>query len=495
MPASAAIQRDLDQREAAARFLLERIDYERSRAMPYDPHRLGLDRMRVLLGRLGRPDQGLPVVHVAGTKGKGSTSAMIAAALSAAGLRTGLFTSPHLDGVEERMRIDGQPCSPDDLVELIDLVRPAVETMDGGREEELQNAKCKMQNANSGETAQSPRPKTQDPRPLIPNPQSLIPSSPTYFEITTAMALLHFARQKARAAVLEVGLGGRLDATNVCAPQLSVITSISFDHTQQLGNTLAAIAREKAGIIKPGVPVVSGVTAAEPREVIRQICRERGCRLIERQTDFDFDYEPPRRLELADACGVLHYRAPDGCRAFSLRLAGRHQAANAALAVAALDQLRRSGWQVPDAAIGTALAGLTWPARIEVVARRPAIVLDGAHNVASVEALLETLDACFAPARRILIFAASRDKDHHGMLRRLLGRFDEILLTQYLDNPRAMPAEELERLAAQIDGRRRPVYAGPAAAWEAARRLAAPEDLLCVSGSFFIAAEIRRLLV
>ncbi|MGD0900804.1 MAG: folylpolyglutamate synthase/dihydrofolate synthase family protein, partial [Thermoguttaceae bacterium] len=430
------IEPNLAQQEAAIRFLLDRIDYERSGAIPYDPHRLGLDRMEELLDRLGRPDRGLPVVHVAGTKGKGSTSAMIAAALSAAGLRTGLYTSPHLEGVEERMRIDGHPCDPGELVDLIDLVRPAVEDMD-----QFSGRAC---------------------------PPC---TGPTYFEITTAMALLHFARQEAQAAVLEVGLGGRLDATNVCTPQVSVITSISFDHTQQLGDTLASIAREKAGIIKPGVPVVSGVTDEEPREVIRQICRERGCRLIERGSDFDFDYEPPRHLERADARGLVRLRTkggaagggalivpsgrrdlrtsgtPGGAREFSLALPGRHQAANAAVAVAALDELGRAGWKVHEAAIRTALAELRWPARIEVVARRPAVVLDAAHNVASIEALVETLSQCFAARRRILIFAASRDKDHRGMLQRLVGRFDDILLTRYLDNPRAAPPEELEAVA------------------------------------------------
>jgi dihydrofolate synthase/folylpolyglutamate synthase len=297
-------QRDSSQREAALRFLLDRIDYERSAAMPYDPPRLGLDRMRALLDQLGRPDRALPIVHVAGTKGKGSTSAMIAAALAAAGLRTGLFTSPHLDGLEERMRVDGRPCPPHNLLELLALVRPVIESMDRG----------------------------------APG------AGPTYFQITTAMALVHFARQKAQAAVLEVGLGGRLDATNVCRPQVSVITSISFDHTAQLGNTLAAIAAEKGGIIKPGVPVVSGVTAAEPRDVLRTICRERQCRLIELGADFDFDYQPPRHLEQADAAGQVCVRTADGRREFALRLPGRHQAANAAVAVASLDELRRQGW-------------------------------------------------------------------------------------------------------------------------------------------------------
>ena len=440
------------------RFLFDRIDYERSRAMPYDPRRMGLDRVEQLLDRLGRPQDGLRLVHVAGTKGKGSTSAMIAAALSAAGYRTGLFTSPHLDRIEERMAVDGSPCEPDEFVDLLQRVRPAVETMDH-----------EMAADGSGR------------------------SGPTYFEITTAMALLRFAACKADAAVLEVGLGGRLDATNVCTPLVSVITSISFDHTQQLGNTLAAIAREKAGIVKSGVPLVSGVIAPEPREVIRETCRRLGCRLIELGTDFAFDYEPPRHLQRAAACGRLDFRMAGRRQTYHLGLAGRHQAANAAVAISALAQLQEAGLNLPERAIREAIEQLRWPARIEVVARRPAIVLDAAHNVASVEALVQTLDESFSCGRRLLIFATTADKDHRGMLGRLVGHFDEIYFTRYLDNPRGVPPEQLEAIAAELSGRRWPICPEPADAWEAARQAASPEDLVCITGSFFIAAEIRRL--
>ena len=227
-------------RADALQFLLGRENYERWQKMPYDPARMGIERMRQLLEAIGSPQENLPIVHVAGTKGKGSTAAMIAAALSAAGYRTGLFTSPHLERIEQRIAIDGQPCTAEEFTALLELLRPAVDTLD--------------RRAAEGR------------------------SGPTFFEIVTAMAFLHFSRKKVQAAVLEVGLGGRLDATNVCQPTVSVITSISFDHTQQLGNTLAAIAGEKAGIIKPGVPVVSGVVQVEARNVIRQACQKTGSR-------------------------------------------------------------------------------------------------------------------------------------------------------------------------------------------------------------------------
>jgi dihydrofolate synthase/folylpolyglutamate synthase len=298
----------LGERDAALRFLYGRVDYERVQSFPYDSEELKLDRMRQLLHRLGNPQQDLQVVHVAGTKGKGSTSAMLAAILTAAGYRTGLFTSPHLEQIEERLAIDGRICSSAELVDLVRQVRPVVEAMD--RE-------------GSGWPSAN---------------------SPTFFEITTAMALLYFASRKTAVVVLEVGLGGRLDSTNVCRPRVSVITSISLDHMRQLGNTTEAIAWEKAGIIKPGVPLVSGVATPGPREVIRWICRRRHAPLAELGLDFSFEYTPPQRLESAPAMGALdfHYHSLGraySCSGLAMGLLGRHQAANAATALAALDEL------------------------------------------------------------------------------------------------------------------------------------------------------------
>ncbi len=460
-------------RADALKFLLGRENYERWRSVPYDPARMGLQRMRQLLEELGSPERGLPIVHVAGTKGKGSTSAMIAASLSAAGYRTGLFTSPHLDEIEQRIAIDGQPCEADEFTALVDLVRPAAAALD--------------RRAESGQ------------------------SGPTFFEITTAMALLHFRRQNAQAAVLEVGLGGRLDATNVCQPVVAVVTNISLDHTQQLGNTLWAIAGEKAGIIKPGVPVVSGVVEPEARDTIREVCRKRGSRLVERDTDFTFDYRPPQHLEREAGNGQVVYRQmttqagslrddadtqAGSLRygvSFELALPGRHQAANAATALATLDVLRQASWRVPRAAVQRALAGLSVPARVQVISRRPAVVLDAAHNVASIRALVETLEESFSAARRLLIFATTRDKDVRGMLQCLCEHFDEVYFTRYSESSRAVPPEELQQAAEELTGRRWPAMDRPAAAWEAARRSATANDLICTTGSFFLAAEMKSI--
>ncbi|MBN1393733.1 MAG: bifunctional folylpolyglutamate synthase/dihydrofolate synthase, partial [Pirellulales bacterium] len=461
----------------AENFLAGRINFERIRSMPNSEAALKLDRMRELLQRLGNPQNSLPIVHVAGTKGKGSTSAMIAAVLTAAGYRVGLFTSPHIERVEQRMAVDGRPCPPEEFAALVETVRPAVEAMDRA--------------AAAG------------------NPPEL---GPTYFEIITALALLHFSRRSVDAAVLEVGMGGRLDSTNVCPPRLSIITSISLDHTQQLGNTLESIAAEKAGIIKPGATVVSGVRDQGPREVIKKITNAAGCRLVELGVDFDFEYHPPRHLERAPMPAQFNFISPlpqagerPGVRAlkskkFTLSLPGRHQAANAAVALAAIKELRRDGWTVPDAAIRSGLADVECPARVEVVSRRPAVVLDAAHNAASIEALVAVLNESFSVNRRILIFAATQDKDISGMLRVLLANFDHIIFTCYTNNPRGVPPEEL-KLSVGVAVKLPPQHsisplpqAGegpgvravtmeiaptPADAWRLASRLAQPDDLIC----------------
>lgn len=436
--------------EQAVEYLYSRINYERVHVESYSARDFKLDRMQQLLDRLGNPHAGLPAVHIAGTKGKGSTAAMVAAIAQAAGLRVGLFTSPHISAFEERMQVDGQPPSPEKLVELVRGVLDPVAAMD--------KAPGRM--------------------------------SPTYFEIATAMAWRYFAEQRVDLVVLEVGLGGRLDATNLCRPEVSVITSISRDHTALLGNTLAEIAREKAGIIKPGVPVVSGVRAEEARAVVEQTSRDHGCRLI--QLDHDLHYT----LAADNAASRVTVRTP--WREWSdlrVPLVGAHQGANAALAVGVADVLRDRGWAISPEAVPAGLAAVRWPARIEVLRTRPTVIVDAAHNWASVGALLDTLRAGFSARRRILVFSATRDKDVAGLLRRLVGAFDTLILTQYQSNPRVVPVAELHRLLTTLSDAPAHVTPDPSAAWKLARRLAGPDDLVCITGSFFIAAELRELIL
>lgn len=448
-----------DSYQSALAFLYDRINYERAQTMPYERRALDLERMRELLTRLGGPDDELPIVHVAGTKGKGSTSAMFAAMLTAAGFRTGLYTSPHLERLEERFQVDGQLCSADELVSLVETLRPIVADMDG----------------RAGGAAP---------------PES----GPTYFDLTTALALTHFARRRVDAAVLEVGLGGRLDSTNVCRPRVTVITSISYDHTKQLGNTLSAIAREKAGIAKPGVPLVCGVMENEPRGVIEARCREVGAPLMQLGRDFDFAYHPAALEEAGREHGRIDFISTvSGRRRANIEvgLLGRHQAANAAVALAALDELARQGWSFDEGAIARGLAGVRWPARVEVVGRRPIVVLDAAHNVASAMALVATLQENFRARRRILVFGTSRDKDVPGMLNALLPHFDEVVLTRYQNNPRGVAAEELAGQAERLGAKPARICSEPAAAWDAIHAIAQEDDLVCITGSFFVAAEMR----
>ena len=457
---------------SALDFLLGRINYERTSAVPYRTGAFKLDRMRALLALLGDPHLGLAAVHIAGTKGKGSTAAMLAGVLQAAGLRTGLYTSPHLNCIEERIAIDGLPCSREDFARLAAALEEAVGRL--------------------------PHDASQGEHP-----------DPTFFEVTTAMAFLHYAQQKVDAAVLEVGLGGRLDSTNVCRPSVTVITSISFDHTRQLGNTLAAIAGEKAGIIKPRVSVVSGVVNDEPREVIRRVAREQGAPLFERGWAFDFAWQAAGAADVVDyfePAGSPEFELPEfELREVSLAMLGRHQAANAATAIAALRRLQTQGWTIGEAAIRRGLSLARCPARIEVALKRPTVIVDVAHNVASIQALVDVVAERFGSRRKTLVFASSKDKDSAGMLRLLLPRFDEVVLTQYVHNPRAMPPDQLRQQAlaalAKVEGedaapsQQIHIAPTPGEAWALARRLARPDDLVCITGSFFLAAELRPLVL
>jgi dihydrofolate synthase/folylpolyglutamate synthase len=441
-------------------YLYGRLNYERL-GMPKAPEELRLRRLRRLLRKLGDPHLDLRIIHVAGTKGKGSTAAMLAAALTASGLRTGLYCSPHLHRLEERFTIDGNPASPSELVTLVDVVREAVEQLE-------QDAP------------------TEDHRGL------------TFFEITTAMGLSYFARRGARAVVLEVGMGGRLDSTNVVHPVLSIITSISFDHTRQLGNTLAAIATEKAGILKRGRPAVSGVRDIDARRSIRRVADSRRCSLHELGVDFWYESIAPAHPIHRPTTGSVEARTwrTDWGRV-NLPLLGAHQAHNAAVALAALDV-----WSEvqPRLAVGRSdvvrgFATLQWPARVEVLGQNPWLVIDGAHNVASAVALADALRTCFPPTRRTLVFGTTREKDLEGQLRALLPCFDVIIATQYVENPRAVAPETIAASVFDLDGRSARIASDPAEALELARQLTAPEDLICVTGSLFLAAEARAVVL
>lgn len=442
--------------DEAMPFWFRRINYEQRPPQIGD---LKLDRMRTLLHWLGDPQDRFRFIHVAGSKGKGSVSAMLANILQTEGFRVGLFTSPHLGHVAERVQVDQVPISQAELTTHLTEIRDA----------------CHF-NTRS--------------RP------SLEPEL-TFFEIGTAIGFLHFVRRRCDFGVVEVGLGGRFDTTNVCTPLLSIITSISFDHMQFLGNTLAEIAMEKAGIVKPGRPCVSGVRGDESRRVIEATCRERRSPLLQIDADFHARTEPGLFDGTVERWPTVQVRTRQrDWPAMTLKLIGAHQASNAAVVVAAVEELRRLGTPIRDHSVRDGLATVRWPARLEIVGRQPLILLDGAHNLASAEAVVRTLKESF-PLRgeRWLVFAGSRDKDLVGMLAVLAPVFDRIVLTRFLNNPRALPAEQLQAMVPPEKRAACVLTETPQEAVQAIRARCQPNDQVLACGSLFLVGELRPLLV
>lgn len=443
--------------EQALAFLHSRINYERTSAS-LSATDFKLDRMRHLLDQLSNPQERIPAVHIAGTKGKGSTAAMMAAALQQSGYTVGLFTSPHLEHFEERVQVNGRCIDPDSLVRLVRVLAEVTARID-----------------------------TESPG-----------LNPTFFELTTSLGWLYFIQERVDVAVLEVGLGGRLDSTNICRPDVCIITTISRDHTQVLGTRLSEIAGEKAGIIKEAVPIVSGVLAPEARAVIEQVAVQRSAPLTQLTRDFDYEFIPSTSSPALPRVAVTFTPHSDEQQPerdeFAVALTGSHQAHNTALVAAALRVLRQRSWCVPQSACRAAVASVVWPARIEQVTANPTIILDAAHNWASVGALLKTLNELPCRGRRCLILSTTKDKDSAGLLRRLLPAFDTVIVTQYVTNPRAARATELESLAASLTTRPVHVVPHPPAALALARKLTTPNDLICIAGSFFLAAELRPLI-
>ena len=437
--------------EDALQFWFGRVNYEQK-----SPHvgDFKLTRIRQLLELLGNPHDRLRTVHIAGSKGKGSTSALLASILQAQGHRVGLFTSPHLVTVEERIQVDREPIPRHDLAALMTEIRSVTPP---ALEREL-----------------------------------------TFFEIGTALGFLHFLRQRVDFAIVEVGLGGRFDSTNVCTPLLSIITSISFDHTQMLGDTLAKIAFEKAGIIKPGRPTISGVRHPEARRVIEDACRERDSALREIDADFRYTHQPARIEAEREVWPRVQVTTPKRAwPALTLGLIGEHQARNAAVALAAVEELIEQGVVLSDQAIADGLARVNWPARLEIMARKPLVLLDCAHNVASAQALVQALDESFPlgnNARRILIFAGNRDKDLAGMLATLAPRFERIYLTNLQTSTRGATPDQLAALLPAEQRLLGVECASSIEAWRRARAEAQPRDLICITGSVFLAGELRPVI-
>lgn len=421
-------------RDEAIAWLYSRVDFERM-SPSLTASDFKLDRMRNLLEHLGNPQDNVPVVHIAGTKGKGSTAAVISSILQASGYRVGLFTSPHIERFEERVQVSGQEIPEEGLTSLVARLAGIAQKIDA--------------------TGQG--------------------LSPTFFELTTALAWLWFCECQVDIAVLEVGLGGRLDSTNICSPEVSVITTISRDHTHILGTRLSEIATEKAGIIKPGIPVVTGVANLGALAVISTIAADRQASL----TKIPAPSRPLRQ-------GSSDQRDPIGQT--------RHQQHNADVALAAVAKLKERGWDISSNAICEAARAVSGPVRIEQLGENPIVIVDAAHNLISAGALVETIQSLPVVSKRVLIFGTSQDKDAAGLCRRLIPHFDCVILTRYVTNQRGIPVDALDAQANRVSVRSIHTEKDPADAWQAAVRVCPENGLICVAGSFFLAAEIRRLV-
>jgi len=435
--------------------LFSRLNYERTPDAATSIADFRLNTIRRLLAALGNPQSRLPTVHLAGSKGKGSTATMVARIAEAAGYRVGLFTSPHVDRFEERFTVNGTVPEQRDVADLYDHLQQVVQKI-----------------------------QKQDAAFL-----------PTFFEMSTAMGWMHFTNQHVDLAVIEVGLGGRLDSTNICNPAVTVITSISRDHTRLLGETLAAIAREKAGIIKPGVPVVTHVTDPAAARATEEIARQQGVSQFRLGTEF---HCRPHRRKQGHPDLSANYRFDfQGMgidwRDLELGMPGEHQTQNGALAVATTQLLAGQGWKLPETAVRQGLKNARCPLRVEVIHCDPLLIVDVAHNPASIAALCATIHQMPAQ-RRLVIFSSSRDKEAETMLRTLNETADEIWLTQFTTNPRAVELHELKQMAERILTCPWRIQNTPATAIAAARTWATPRDLICITGSFFLAAEAKSLL-
>lgn len=435
-------------------YLYSYIDYSLQKTFRYSPEKFDLGRMRDFMDRLGSPQNEYKILHVAGTKGKGSVSALCASAIQESGLKVGLYTSPHLQDYAERIQVDGMPISHADLIALVEEIKPHI--------------------------AESPE--------------------ITTFEITTALAFLYFARCGVDTAVIEVGLGGRLDATNVCTPQVTVITSISYDHTYLLGETLAEIAGEKAGIIKTGIPVVVSPQNTEALQVIKSIAVGREAPLI--QVGVDYLYQQVdkslggQRLQVwhkSDQARMDRYspRGDSGWEPVQLEipLLGVHQLENAATGYTALRVGRENGIEISDLGIRNGFQNVRWPARFEILRQDPPLIIDAAHNRDSAHKLRIVLDDYYPGIPVVLVFGASEDKDILGMYTELQPRVGQIVTTKST-HPRATDPEQLAEIARGMDFTAISTASVEEALDEAELR-ADGGAIILVSGSVFVAAAAR----
>ena len=438
--------------EKAMDWLNSRTNYEK-KWPTYGPVTFNLERMKRLCALLGNPQDQYPTVHVTGTKGKGSTAAMVESILRAAGLKAGLYTSPHLVAIEERIRIGGADVPKDRLATLLERVFHPVEHIR----------------------------------------HVAVPTHPTFFEIFTAAAFLYFADERADWGVIEVGLGGRLDSTNIITPAVSVITRVGLDHMNILGDTVSEIASEKAGIIKPGVPVVISPQERDAERVIRGKAGAAGAPVWAVGKDIEVAGVSRRTNSFGHRFTVkTPFASHEG---LEIPLIGMHQVENAAVAVGTIDSLRaRRKLALDESAIAAGLARVDVPARVEVMGRSPLVILDGAHNPLSLDALVRAVRENFTPRRIVLLYAQADDKDIASSLEAVLPIADEAFFT-VTNSPRAARAETLAALARSRGSANIHSERDTAAAFRQALAATGKDDLLLITGSLYLAGDLRPMIL
>ncbi|MBT5476121.1 MAG: bifunctional folylpolyglutamate synthase/dihydrofolate synthase [Chloroflexi bacterium] len=432
--------------QSAVSKLLSLADFER-KSRANDPPDFHLKRIERLLSYLGNPHHGQKYVHVAGSKGKGSTSAMIAWALAANGYKTGLFTSPSIHRITERIRVNGDPISESDFTDLVNDLWHAVEkvTVDGDI------------------------------------------GVVSVFELETAMAFCHFTNSNVDMSVIEVGLGGRLDSTNIITPLVSVITPVSLDHVAVLGDTVELIAREKAGIIKQGVPVVTAPQYPDALRVIAAKASEQGSELIESSTVVTITKEKNLGLDGTN----LEIKTRNSIFSPHLRLLGRHQIENATTAIAAICVLEKTGIRIDPSKISSGIENVQWPARNQIVTTEPIpIFVDGAHNVDSARALRKSVEALFPHSKNIFVILGTVRGHDPAAVARELQPFKPIFITTESRHPKSLTNLELSKLLGECKIGVHQSTSNTSDALNVAKNLANENDLILGTGSLFVAAEI-----
>ncbi len=430
----------------AMRYLDSLTDYERLRIVRYNGQNFDLDRMRSLLKKLGDPHRHIKCVHVAGTKGKGSTCAMIASMLQACGYKVGLYTSPHLVDIRERIAVNGELIPHSDLARLVRVIEPLA---------------------------------------------ARVKPAPSFFDVITAIALKYFAEQKVDIAVIETGLGGRLDSTNVIEPEVTAITSLSKDHMAQLGSTVAKIAGEKAGIFKAGVPAVSVVQEPEAEDVLREVAARVGAPLDITGKTIEFSYRFESSRLMGPHNRVCLTTPNSRFEHLAVPLVGEHQAINCGLALSVLDRLKSRGFAINDSQAMEGLARTTIPGRMEMVHPMPRVIVDGAHNAASLDALMKAIGQHIPYDSMVVIFGCCADKDVSGMLERITSGADKVIFTR-VNSIRSADPNELAARYVELYGKMAQVADTLEDALGIAKRAVTREDLICITGSFYLVGQAKQ---